>query len=111
MFRRTYEDFTERVPRDDVHTVLECNPGICAGGDMDFGGLPYERWAAGDPYVPGTEMRQFVCPAWWYQIADHERMPDWGECSGVNRFSNCKHFPNKAACWARWDREFGESGL
>ena len=108
-FSMTYEDFEGRIHRDDVRMVLQCNPGICAGGSMDFGGLPYDKWEGGATFRPGSEMRGFTCPAWWYQTADYSLKPGWVECLGSESFCNCKHFPNKVACWERWDREFLES--
>ena len=53
--------------------------------------------------------RIITCPAWWYQVADYEKKPQWGECLlGTGwRFDECEHFANKAECWDRWDKEFG----
>ena len=100
------------IVRDDILRVLRANPGIVIGEDemqglrlADFGGLPYAAWLRGEPFPPGSEMRRFTCPAWWYQLADYKRKPDWDECIPAGSFSRCKHFPNKAACWARWDAE------
>ena len=45
-----YEDFNGRIERDDIHTVLECNPGIGVGGDRDFGGMPYQCQASNVPF-------------------------------------------------------------
>lgn len=109
--RIEYDDFNGRRPRDNVKRVFRCNPGISIGESdtvrlEDFGGLDYAAWTAGEPFVAGTEMRRFTCPGWWYQTADFIKKPNWNECRGA-RFSICPSFPNKAACWARWDREYG----
>jgi len=102
-----YDDFDGRLPRQGVFRVLECNPGICAGGTSNFGGMPYADWASGLPFPPGSEMREFTCPAWWYQSANYAKRPDWDECKENMgwSFSKCRCFNNKAACWARWDKE------
>lgn len=105
-FAHEYEEFTERKPRTDIHTVLQCNPGIgVCGSDKRFGGMPYTDWAAGKPFEIGMEMREFTCPAWWYQSADYDKMPDWDECIKWGSFSNCEHFKNKKRCWERFDKE------
>jgi hypothetical protein len=105
-----YELFTEREERADVKMVVEVNPGICigAGNDCkltDFGGMSYSDWTEGKPFPKGSEMRQFTCPAWWYQLANYSKKPDWKECLLCGSFSSCRHFPDKAQCWERWDKE------
>jgi hypothetical protein len=105
-----WRDFEGRKARPGVLRVLQTNPGIVAGlGNAhtpeDFGGMPYTEWRDGRPFPPGSEMRAFTCPAWWYQSADYARKPDWPECGFGGRFSDCRHFPDKAGCWSRWDRE------
>lgn len=113
-----YEDFEGRVPRTDVERVYQANPGIIIGTnkaypnavqyDLEaFGGMPYADWAEGNPFPPGSEMRQFTCPAWWYQTADCKLRPEWGACWIAGSFSKCPNFPAKEHCWARWDKEFG----
>ncbi len=109
-FKHEYEDFTERTTRAGIEQVLEINPGICAGvgkegqyNYKDFGGMPYKDWVEGKPFIPGMEMRQFTCPAWWYQTADYKKKPEWGECTIGGAFSSCPYFDNKEACWERWD--------
>jgi len=105
-----YEEFKERSVRDDVTHVIEVNPGIGVGADgryalSDFGGMPYKDWLEGKPFPKGSEMRQFTCPAWWYQSADYHKKPEWDECTSIGSFSRCKHFENKAMCWDRFDGE------
>ena len=104
-----WEDFTGRKERQDVSRVLLTNPGIGAGrgngySEEDFGGISYSDWLAGKKFGKGTEMRRFVCPAWWYQSADYSRKPDWKEC-GWGAFSSCEHFHQKDKCWQRFDAE------
>jgi hypothetical protein len=114
----TYKDFTGRKLRTDVSRVVRVNPGIILGvgatkrGEIltreSFGGLNYEDWFNGKPFVPGTEDRAHTCPAWFYQSADYDKRPKWDECGVCGTFSDCKEFKNKAACWARWDKEYKE---
>lgn len=111
-FRHVYKEFTGRKGRDDVLHVIEANPGIITGTKAGsyplsgFGGIPYSEWVKTGTFPPGSEMRAFVCPAWFYQSADYKKKPNWAEC-GWGAFSHCRSFPNKAACWARWDMENG----
>lgn len=105
-----YKDFTKKVIRKDVIQVLEVNPGICAGTGNgftinSFGGISYADWLKGKPFPPKSEMRQFTCPAWWYQSANYELKPGWDECIIGGSFSSCKSFKNKEVCWERFDRE------
>jgi len=109
--------FTGRTERKGVKRVFQHNPGfgIGTGNNQegrsyrleDFGGIPYADWAAGKPFGPGTEMRQFVCPHWWFQSVDYDRKPNWPECDemGCGSFRNCPHFENKDRCWSRYDQD------
>lgn len=112
--RFEYEDFTKRAKRKDVKRVFQTNPGIGIGtgknGEFkleDFGGMAYADWLESKPFVDGMENRRFTCPAWWYQSADYKRKPNWKECEGGS-FSSCSKFCDKAKCWERWDKEFGQ---
>lgn len=110
-FTHEYEEFTGLKIRDDVTNVIKCNPGIGVGKRQgyDFGGISYAAWLENDGvFPPNTEMRQFTCPAWWYQHAEYQLMPDWVECT-LGRFPSCHQFPNKEDCWARWDKEFTQN--
>jgi len=108
--RTEYSEPTGRKPRQGVERVYEVNPGIIIGTYNshvleDFGGMPLSDWEKGKPFPLHSENRTFTCPAWWYQSADYRRKPTWAECAGAGRFSACKHFPDKAACWERFDEE------
>ena len=110
-FVHEYEDFEKRSPKPGVKRVYRVNPGICIGeGNRcrleDFGGMPYRDWDGGLPFPVWSEDRAHTCPAWWYQAADYDKKPHWKEC-GWGSFSHCEHFPDKSACWERWDKEFG----
>lgn len=107
-----YDDFDGKEKRKGVIKVLETNPGIVAGVNPEqgftlenFGGMPYEDWLKGKPFPARSEMRQFTCPAWWYQSADYEKKPDWDWCRACGSFSGCKHFATKEKCWERFDKE------
>ncbi|MFC1453851.1 hypothetical protein ACFLQL_01590 [Verrucomicrobiota bacterium] len=108
----TYEDFEGRTDKKGVKQVLECNPGIGVGQSeklgltlKSFGGISYEDWKAGKKFKLGTEMRQYTCPAWWYQTADYKKKPEWKECWSSNSFSDCAQFKTKEKCWERFDKE------
>lgn len=112
----TYEPFTTRKKRKDIKRVLQCNPGICVGigttseeevlTETSFGGVKYVDWVKnGNVFPPKTEMRNYTCPAWWYQVADYSRKPNWKECIGLGSFSKCSHFITKNKCWKRFDEE------
>lgn len=112
VFEMTYQKFTGRKGKNGIVRVLRTNPGIGIGEIEgrkleDFGGLSYKDWKAGKPFGPGTEMRNFTCPAWWYNVVDYKKQPDWDECleNGTQIFSRCPHFDAKAACWERFDKE------
>lgn len=105
-----YKDFVQRTKRKGVKWVYEINPGIGVGQGQglsfsDFGGMPFEAWWEGAPFSPGSEMRKYTCPAWWYQSADYKKKPNWDECVGCGAFVNCRHFKDKVKCWARFEAE------
>ena len=113
VFKLQYNDPpVKRLPLFDVDTVLEFNPGIVCGSHPtlqlpSFGGMPYADWVANKPFPPGSEMRNYTCPTWWYQGTDYKKKPTWDECGMMlgDSFSNCKCFPTKDLCWNRWDKE------
>ena len=102
---------TVKPQRRGVFRVLQTNPGYVCGhadGKYDettFGGMPYRDWLDGQPFPPKSEMRNFVCPVWWYQCSNPKLKPDWKECSSISRFSCCAHFATKERCWERFDAE------
>jgi hypothetical protein len=107
-----WEPFHCRIKTDKVKRVFRCNPGIFIGESddgklrlKDFGGMPYDEWWKGLPFPSRGEMRQFVCPTWWYQNVAYSPKPNWKECVMGGSFSECKYFPEKNKCWERWDEE------
>jgi len=113
-FTYKYEDFTGRVEDTTIIRVVETNPGIVIGLGKQkgipvnaFGGMPYEDWKSGSPFPPKSEMRNYTCPAWWYQSADYEKKPRLKECWDTlgSTFSKCPHFASKWLCWERFDKE------
>lgn len=105
MFR--YEEFTKRRMRSDVKRVYATNLGFTLNAERDTYGMPYADWHNGQSFPVASEDRQRTCPAWWYRSADCSRKPEWPEC-GNGAFPGCQHFGSKAACWVRWDKEFGQ---
>lgn len=112
-FIHEYEEFKEKKKTSKIKRILECNPGIGVGinsSDLvlnyeSFGGMGYEDWFNGKPFPFKSEMRQFTCPAWWYQSVNYKLKPDWDECIRCGSFSGCKNFKNKDKCWERFDKE------
>lgn len=107
-FVHKYNTFVGRKFKAGVTHVLECNPGIILGGDeLNFGGMKYSEWLKNNHFPIGSEMRNFVCPAWWFQSCNCDLKPDWKECDENlgSTFSNCKYFPTKENCWKRWDKD------
>jgi hypothetical protein len=117
-----YDDFTGKKPIKGIKRVFQVNPGIVIGEEKgqcklsDFGGMPYKDWAEKgegqqqQQFAPQTEMRQFTCPAWWYQWADYDLKPQWDDehrscMMWGGAFSSCPHFGAKQGCWQRWDKE------
>jgi len=108
-FVHNYEEFELQIIRPDVKQVLQTNPGICVGTNNNltlesFGGMPYTEWIKDGKFPSKSEMRKYVCPAWWYQSVDYDKKPKWCP-SAFGMFSNCPEFENKEACWERFDKE------
>ena len=97
--------FDSRKKRPGVLQVVQTNPGIGISPDSEIGGMSYQDWLDGRQFMQGMEMRQYVCPGWWYQLADYSKKPQWDQCIGVGAFRHCKNYDNKAQCWARFDKE------
>jgi len=117
--RVEYLPFTKRREDKKIKRVIETNPGIMCGEGKGmgkgaarytlgyFGGMPYEDWLKGKKFECGMEMRNFTCPAWWFQSADYDKKPDWPECKDMwgRSFSDCKRFKRKEKCWEKLDEE------
>lgn len=79
--------------------------------ELDFGGMAYKEWIQDLPFPEKSEMRNFVCPRWWYQgikiewknVCDEEGLRLWGRS-----FSDCNKFKNKQSCWEIFDKVKGE---
>lgn len=110
-FVHEYEEFTHREEKEGVKRVYQANPGILIGEKEgvckleDFGGMSYKEWKKGKQFELGMEDRKHTCPAWYYQSADYNKKPEWDECCWGVAFSKCAYFPNKEACWKRFDKE------
>ena len=102
-----YQEFRGRKRRPGVTRVYATAAGIVLAPDVVPGGVPVQEWEADSvaPYQRGNETRQHTCPAWWYQTVDVDKKPKWDECIGVGSFHGCQHFPDKAKCWDRFDKE------
>lgn len=110
-----YVPFVKRKPtKEEVIQVVESNPGIGIGvksksrTDLtyeSFGGMPYKDWKQDNTFPTKSEMRNFTCPAWWYQSTNYKLKPDWKECIGCGSFSGCDNFPCKDKCWEKFDKE------
>jgi hypothetical protein len=114
-FIHQYEDFKKRKERKDIMQVLKNNPGMCVGvSEIDnltfdsFGGMRYSDWLKSNKFPPKSEMREFTCPAWWYQSVNYDLKPDFPGCNSFNgSFNSCRNFHNKSECWKLWDKEYG----
>lgn len=109
-FIHEYQEFTGRKEREGITNILQTNPGIMVGKGvgLEFGGISYEQWKIDGKFPKGSEMRNFTCPAWWYQSADYKKKPKWDRCIICGSFSNCKYFEDKSKCWELWDKEYKE---
>jgi len=109
-FKYEYEEFVTRQNPKNVKWVLQTNPGIGVGEGngfkfSDFGGMSYKDWASGKKFDDSMAMKNYTCPAWWYQSVDYDRKPNWETCPGCGAFYDCKHFKTKEKCWARFEKE------
>ena len=102
-----YTPFQGRKERPEIVQVWATSPGHVIVPGRYSGGVSYETWVANPNSVHalGSEIREVACPASWYQSARGASSPDWPECQGVDRFSDCRRFPDKAQCWEKFDRE------
>lgn len=99
----TYKEFEGKKRHPNCRIVLETNPGYGVGGSGDFGGMPYEEWLKGKPFLPGMEMRKLVCPQQWFQSANYKKSPNWIECEYI--IKDCSRLPWKEQCWERYDKQ------
>lgn len=111
-----WTEFKRLKGQKGVRRVFAAARGICIGEGTvegrklrleDFGGLDYDLWLAlknKTKFPEGTEMRQFTCPAWFWQTVDSDKKPDWKECQHFGSFSKCPHFVIKNSCWEKYDR-------
>jgi hypothetical protein len=110
----SYNEFTGRKKRENIHTVLESNTHICVGigkdkdgNQLDFGGIPYNLWEQEIKFPIGSEMRNYTCPRQWVQLVNNgdKRFSEvfkW-ECYAYCGFSNCIKWNNKNSCWRNFD--------
>ncbi len=104
-----YTPFTGRRPREEITRVIGMNPGVILNPEIvGDAGVSYEEFNADPtgPFRPGAELREYTCPRWFHRAASPHRV-QWEECKdGIGvPFEQCPHFPDKAACWERFDRE------
>jgi len=103
-----YTTFEKRKSTTMIRRVHQVNPGIKVNAEERFGGISYKDWVEGKGFPPGSEMRGFTCPAWWYRLANTRVEPKWKECIPFGSYSNCDHFNCKDRCWKKWDETFGK---
>ena len=105
-----YEPFQGLQKRAGVARVVQANPGVVINPEITQGGVTYEEWLENpaSANAPGREVREHYCPSWWFQSADHARMPGWEECNiiqGSKSWSDCPLYANKDGCWERFDQD------
>ena len=105
-----FTPFTERRRRANVTRVYPTNLGIVIAPRLG-GGISYREWEtdASGLAAPGTELREYTCPTWWYQFVDPSLKPDWAECGSAwgSGCTDCDSFKTKERCWERFDHEHG----
>ena len=85
-----YDDFDGIKLRKGIKRVYQVNPGISIGVGVskdkgrefklsDFGGKTYDSWVKDKKFSVGSEMREFCCPAWWFQSCDYKKKPAWND--------------------------------
>ena len=109
-----YEYFPFKGKKIDysIRKVFACNVGYVINDESPHG-IDYTEWVANSekPFNAGNEDRERTCPELWGQLVPWKkaRKPEWDECieNWGSRITDCKHFPEKAKCWARLDKERG----
>jgi len=104
-----YKEFTKLRVRKDIKQVVQVNPGICISSEINCGGMSYKDWLAGKSFKKGMEMREYTCPAWWYQTANYSAIPKFCPNMLGLSFSDCEFFKQKNKCWERYDKK-GKNG-
>jgi hypothetical protein len=112
-----WTEFKRLKERKGVKRVFAASCGIGIGEGLtkegrilkleDFGGLEYEFWLSmknKTKFPKYTEMREFTCPAWFWQSVDYDKKPEWKECQVFGSFSACPRFDAKQKCWEKYDR-------
>lgn len=105
-----YEEFKSREILPVIKRVYEKNCGFFIRNTKkihekieDFGGMTYGEWLNGAPFPPKSEMRNRVCPSWWFR--DEEILT---RCCVIGSFLKCKHFHEKHKCWEDFDKKEAE---
>ena len=112
----TYEEFTERVVRDDVRRVFKTTCGYVHSADdvvadaetilFSTAGVSYERWLLGNEPMP---LKTLYCPKMWtHQKWDSESCKK--HCRAGSSINHCPNKCNMAQCWEEYENR-AEKGL
>lgn len=112
-----FNKFTERKLRDSVKRVFD-NCGFCISAHnvevdgkilkFEEAGASYDEWLAGKKPLP---IKDLYCPfLHTNQSLDRDSELYTTRCAkglgcGSSRISDCKHFGDKATCWAMFEDE------
>lgn len=109
----SYEPFTERQPAPASVTTVHVGRGYLIGNEPQEGGLPIEQWQPG-AVVPADESS--YCPFLytnqeWCSNPDLPPQTDGRDPPRMpnGQISSCKHWANKAECWALFRANAPES--
>lgn len=108
-----YNEFRGRKNRQNITRVFKKQFGktIGRGGDPpleSYGGITHEEWLAGEHFPAGSEPREDMCPAEFYDES-HPLCPAWNQCRAEGgSFRDCSYYEDKDLCWTEWDQQFGE---
>ena len=97
----SYKPFKARRRREGITKVFQKN-SVFLISEQTRGGVTYKQWLERPDSAGGigAETRDLFCPLLWYVS-----VPEWSECVKIGRITECQHFPNKTACWERFDKE------
>ena len=104
----TYVPFDGRQPPPEgVERVWSHNRSTppAEPGDQPGAGVTVEEWQV-DPesvHRPGAEERENSCPSLWHAGLI------WDECIKAGTIPGCPRYPERAACWEKYDRLNGEA--